>query len=181
MEKIRFEKLKIELVNGCSKKGHPFRYFTLATIDKNNIPQQRTVVLRKVTSDVEFLFYTDRRSNKIQHILKNDVVSALFYHPKRLVQLKVEGNAKIVNDEKIIASLWSEISLKSKKAYTTLYAPGSLIQNPNEVDYLNEANYFCIVRIIPKQIEYLRLKQSNHLRVLFKKENGKWEGSFITP
>ncbi|WP_350290801.1 pyridoxamine 5'-phosphate oxidase family protein [uncultured Croceitalea sp.] len=176
-----FKELKTELLNGYSKKGHPFRYFTLATSDETNAPQQRTVVLRKITPKLELLFYTDKRSSKVQQLLKNDAVSALFYHPKQLLQLKVDGKAEIVNDEKIIASLWSEIPLKSKKDYTTQNAPGSLIQNPDEVDYLNEENHFCIVQIIPRQIEYLQLKSPNHLRVLFKEENGQWKGSFLVP
>ncbi|GMN09443.1 hypothetical protein MTsPCn9_01010 [Croceitalea sp. MTPC9] len=181
MEKILFEQLKSELVNGYSKRGHPFRYFTLATNDETNTPQQRTVVLRKVNSELELLFYTDRRTSKIQHLLANNNVSALFYHPKKMLQLKIEGTAEIVNDIKIIASLWSGIPLKSRKDYTTQFAPGSLIQNPDEIDYLNEENHFCIVRIIPKQIEYLRLKQPNHLRALFKKENARWKGNFLVP
>lgn len=181
MEKILFEQLKRELGKGCSKKGHPFRYFTLATVDNSNNPKQRTVVLRKVQSEVELLFYTDIRSSKIEQLLNNTNVSALFYHPKKLLQLKVEGKAEIVNDTEIIASLWSGIPLKSRKDYTSQHAPGSLINNPDEIDYLNEGNHFCIVRIIPKQIEYLRLKRPNHLRALFRKENGEWKGSFLVP
>jgi pyridoxine/pyridoxamine 5'-phosphate oxidase len=181
MDKILFEQLKSELVNGCSKKGHPFRYFTFATNDKNNIPQQRTVVLRKVNPELELLFYTDRRSNKIEQLLANNTVSALFYHPKKLLQLKIEGTAKIINDAKIIKSLWSGIPLKSRKDYTTQYAPGSLLKNPDEVDYLSDENHFCIVRIIPRKIEYLRLKRPNHIRAVFKKENTNWNSDFLVP
>lgn len=181
MEKVLFEQLKMELVNGFSKKGHPFRYFTLATIDKKGTPQQRTVVLRKANPELELLFYTDRRSHKIQQIVANDTVSALFYHPKKLLQLKIEGIAKIMNDDRIIESLWSGIPLKSRKDYITQHAPGSLLNVPDEVDYLNNENHFCIVRIIPGKIEYLRLKRPNHLRVLFTKETSDWKGSFLVP
>jgi pyridoxine/pyridoxamine 5'-phosphate oxidase len=175
-----FKSVQNELINGTSKKGHPFRYFTLATIE-NNIPQQRTVVLRKVNPELELLFYTDRRSNKIQHLLANSNVSALFYHPKKLLQLKMEGTAEIIDDVKIIKSLWNGIPLKSRKDYTTQDAPGSPLKNPDEIDYLTEENHFCIVRIIPKKIEYLRLKRPNHIRAVFKKESTNWNSDFLVP
>ncbi len=181
MKKQIFEELKRELVNGHSKKGHPFRYFSLATIAKTNTSQQRTVVLRKTDSNLELLFYTDRRSSKIQQVQANKNVSCLFYHPKKLLQVKIEGIAKIVDDTKTLVSLWGGIPIKSRKDYTTTKAPSSLINNPDEVDYLNEGNHFCAVRIIPNKIEYLRLKRPNHLRVLFKKEDENWKDDFLVP
>ena len=31
------------------------------------------------------------------------------------------------------------------------------------------------------RIEYLRLKRRNHVRVIFKKENSNWKGTYIVP
>ncbi|WP_394970739.1 pyridoxamine 5'-phosphate oxidase family protein [uncultured Croceitalea sp.] len=180
MFKEAFEQLKTELYNGIYKKGHPFRYFTLATLN-NGIPKQRTVVLRKVNSDLELFFYTHKRSNKVGQLLTNENVSALFYDSKKLLQLQINGNAVIEKEEKILKELWSVIPINSRKDYTTSLAPGSLLKNPNEVDYLSSQNHFCIVKIIPKSIEYLRLKRPNHTRVLFTKENAEWNGMPLVP
>ena len=100
MTETFFTELEIELRKGTSKKGHPFRYFTLATIGQGPIPRLRTVVLRRVSEDFKLIFYTDRRSKKIQHIKENSSVSLLFYHPKQLLQLKIEGKADIVSDSR---------------------------------------------------------------------------------
>jgi len=181
MEKLIFEQLKNELVNGAVKKGHPFRYFSLATIAPNNKPQLRTVVLRKVTSDLELFFYTDRRSNKVDQLLANNTIAVLFYHPKKLLQLQVTGKTIFVNDEQTLKSLWNKIPLNSRKDYTTAHAPGSLLHNPNQMDYLTNGNHFCAVKIIPEAIEYLRLGRPHHIRVSFTKKDQEWQGQFLVP
>ena len=84
MEQEILEKVKFELINGYAKKRHPFRYFTLSTIH-NNSPRQRTVVLRKLLDDFTILFYTDKRSTKIEDLNMNNAVSALFYQQKKLL------------------------------------------------------------------------------------------------
>ncbi|WP_350285235.1 pyridoxamine 5'-phosphate oxidase family protein [uncultured Croceitalea sp.] len=181
MEKLVFEQLKSELVNGSVKKGHPFRYFSLATVNTNAQPQLRTVVLRKVDVDLNLLFYTDRRSQKIEQLLGNDQVAALFYNPKKLLQLQIKGQAFLLKDEQTLKSLWSGIPSNSRKDYTTEHAPGTLIKNPDQIDYLNDENHFCAIKIIPNEIEYLRLKRPNHLRVLFQKKNQDWQSDFLVP
>ncbi|WP_343486789.1 pyridoxamine 5'-phosphate oxidase family protein [Allomuricauda sp. d1] len=181
MEKILFQQLRNELVNGSSKKGHPFRYFTLATNDASKNTRLRTVVLRKVSDDLTLTFYTDRRSVKIKHIEKNNSVSALFYHPKKLLQITMQGTAVVETDMGHIESLWKGIQTKARKDYTTYHAPGSFIKNPDEVEYLTDENHFCVVHVQPSKIEYLRLKRPNHIRAAFEIKHGDWQGNFLVP
>lgn len=170
-----------ELHKSLVKKGHPFRYFTLATVGLDQIARLRTVVLRKVTPDLKLIFYTDRRSKKVTHIVENDKVSLLFYHPKLMLQLKVEGKAKIVKDEEVLKTYWNGIQPNSRKDYITQRPPGSTITNPDDVEYLNEENHFCIIEIAPFKIEYLKLKRPNHLRIKYSKHEDDWEGEFLVP
>lgn len=176
-----FQELELELRKGTSKKGHPFRYFTLATVGLGSVARLRTVVLRRVSEDFKLIFYTDRRSKKINHIKENNAVSLLFYHPKQLLQLKIEGRAKIITDPEELQKYWSGVQPTSRKDYTTNSAPGSPISNPDNVEYLEDKNYFTIIEIELSKIEYLKLKRPNHLRVLFAKEDGAWEGEFLVP
>ncbi len=176
-----FNELEEELQQGATQKDHPFRYGTLATIGLGSSPRLRTIVLREVSEDLKLVFYTDRRSKKIGHIKENNSVSLLFYHPEKLWQLKIEGRAKIVSDTEKVKKYWSGIALKSRKDYTTISAPGSPISNPDNVAYLDDKNYFCMVEIEPFKIEYLKLNEPNHLRVLFSKEDGRWKGGFLVP
>ena len=174
------EEARIELINGHAKKRHPFRYFTLATIE-NNEPRQRTVVLRKTLTDLSFVFYTDKRTQKIEDLQQNSSCSALFYNPKKLLQLRISGKAEIITDKEQIATYWHTIQEASKKDYTTKIAPGTLINDPDGIAYTLEENYFCPVKIIPTSIEYLLLKRPNHIRVLFSKIDKDWSGEFLVP
>jgi pyridoxine/pyridoxamine 5'-phosphate oxidase len=58
------EEAKRELINGHAK-GHPFRYFVLAT-NENGKPRQRTVVLVKTLLDLSLVIYTDKELKKIK-------------------------------------------------------------------------------------------------------------------
>ena len=181
MTAIFFSELKDELQRGIHKKGHPFRYGTLATVGLETLPRLRTVVLRKVSEDLKLQIYTDKRSKKLIHIKENNKVSMLFYHPKQMLQIKVEGLAHIITDESILKKYWSGVQPNSRKDYTTENIPGSKISNPNQVEYLDEENHFCIIEIEPFRIEYLKLKRPNNIRVQFSKSEASWNGEFLVP
>ncbi len=174
------EETKQELVNGPIKKRHPFRYFSLATIE-NDEPKQRTVVLRKTFIDLSLVFYTDKRTQKIEDIQLNPSCSALFYHPKKLLQIRIAGTAKLITNKDKIATYWHTVQEASKKDYTANIAPGTPIKNPDAIVYNLEEHHFCPVKIIPSSIEYLCLKRPNHLRLLFSRIDGDWSGEFLVP
>lgn len=175
-----FEELRRELVNGYAKRRHPFRYFSLATVS-NNSARQRTVVLRKMLADDTLLVYTDARSQKVSDIKANPNVSALFYHPKQLTQIRVEGMVQIVTDKDELKPYWNNIPDSSRKDYITANPPGTPTNNPDDVNYKDDENHFCMLKIIPKQFEYLKLKRPNHIRVLFSKSDDTWDGQFLVP
>ena len=181
MTEVFFQELKDELHKILVQKKHPFRYFTLATLGLENIPRLRTVVLRKITDDLTLTFYTDKRSKKIAHLKENNKVSLLFYHPKKLLQVQIEGIATIIDDKTKLKDSWNEVQPNSRKDYTTDCAPGSPIDNPDSVSYLEDKNYFCQVEITPLKIEYLKLKRPNHLRIRYSKTNTDWVGEFLVP
>lgn len=180
MDQLILQQIKNELINGSVKKGHPFKYFTLGTLS-GQIPRQRTVVLRKVQPGLNLLFYTDKRSAKVKQIQANNTVSALFYHPKNMIQLQLEGKANVKQNPEMLRKIWKSIPAKAKKDYTSVLPPGVKTENPEELEYLTEQNYFCMVEIQPTRIEYLKLKQPYHLRVEFLKTDGDWSGTFLIP
>lgn len=176
-----FEELKDHLHKGVHKKGHPFRYAVLGTIGLDNTPAIRNIVLRQVTDNLCLRFYTDARSNKLQQIKENNQVSLLFYDPKQMLQVKVEGLATIINDKEVLQKYWSGVQPNSRKDYITSVAPGSAISNPDVVEYLEEENHFTIVEITPTRIEYLKLKRPNHIRIQFSKTAAIWNSTFLVP
>ncbi len=181
MTDLYFQELRNALQLGISEKGHPFRYGTLATVGTDQMPRQRTIVLREVSDSLHLGFYTDQRSKKVTHIQHNNKVSLLFYHPEKLLQVKIEGMAMIQKDKAVLQDHWNKTTEGSRKDYTTKVAPGSTVSNPDSVDYLNEAHHFCMVTILPYQIEYLKLKRPNHLRVQYVLDGNGWKGQFLVP
>lgn len=176
-----FDELKSELQKGVHKKGHPFRYGVLGTVGLSKMARLRIVVLREVHDNLTLTFFTDKRSKKLIHIKENNKVSMLFYHPKKLLQLKVEGLASVVIDESALSIYLNDVQPNSKKEYTSQNAPGSLVTKPESVEYLNSENHFCVVEIEPFKIEYLKLKSPNHHRIRFSKTDGNWNGEFLVP
>lgn len=162
-------------------KKHPFRYFTLATADEEGAPRLRTVVLRAVDKNLTMTVYTDKRSEKIIHIEENKKVSMLFFDTSRLLQIIVKGTAHKITNDRELHEIWEKIPPKSRKDYTTDPAPGKEIKDPGEVDYITNDHFFTALRLVPEEIEYLRLKRPNHIRARFKMENEEWKGVYLVP
>lgn len=176
-----FEELTSELRLGASKKGHPFRYFTLATNGLEDNIGLRTVVLRRVSPEFHLTFYTDGRSTKMKELNDSPSVSALFYHPKKLLQLIVQGKAQRVTDKLLIENHWKNVPSNSRRDYTVFKSPGSTLKTPTGIEYLTDKNYFSIVNIVPEKIEYLKLGRPNHTRAQFLKTKEDWSGTFLVP
>ncbi len=175
-----FDEIKVLLQKGITEKGHAFRYCTVATVDQNNIPQQRTMVFRELSETLELFVYTDQRSSKIKQLHSNKHISLLFYEPKSRIQIKINGIAEILS-EKMTKKRWDMISDKGINDYCTTIAPGSTIKDPTVVSYNYEQPYFSVVKITTETIEYLRLDHPNHIRAKYILEENQWKSSFIAP
>jgi pyridoxine/pyridoxamine 5'-phosphate oxidase len=176
-----FQELSKELKNGVSQKGHAFRYFTLATVGLDQVARLRTIILRKVSDELQLTFYTDSRSKKMIHLQENKKVGLLFYNPKNMMQIRIEGLAKVVKDEKIKENYWDGVKKNSRKDYMSTSPPGTILNDPNKLEYLDDEDHFCIVEITPFKIEYLKLKSPNHIRVRYSREVDFWESEFLVP
>ncbi|MDA1267855.1 MAG: pyridoxamine 5'-phosphate oxidase family protein [Bacteroidetes bacterium] len=169
-----------ELHRGALDAKHPFRYVTLATIG-TYFPHVRTVVLRELTSNLEFLVYIDARSAKVQDLLEVPRVSLLFYHPKKQVQVRVKALATIHSEDELAQEYWKRISEKRQSEYKSSLAPGTRIENP-ELGWESsmERSYFSVLKFSPLSIEVLQLAKDGHLRIQFELASG-WKGSWMVP
>ncbi len=177
-----FEKIKQELKKGAFKKGHYFKYFTLATLGVDKFARLRLVALRNVSDDLKLTFFTDKRSRKVLHIKEDNRVSLLFYHRKKLIQLRIEGIARINNDQFQIQKSWEQVGTEARKDYITKEVPGSTIGgDPDSLEYLVEGDYFSIVEIDPFRIEYLKLKKNGHTKIKYSKDESGWTSEYLVP
>lgn len=173
-----FNFCETEWIKTKTKKNHPFRYFSLATIDPNGKAESRMVVLRKFdASAVEFTLYTDARTPKIKSLALNPAAELLFYDHKKLCQIRVKANCVQQQKDQV---LFLQQHQAAQKDYTTLVAPGTVIKSMDTVEYGVE-NHFVKLVFKAYQIDYLRLKRPNHQRAVFTLEGEEWQGTFVTP
>ncbi len=104
----------------------------LSTVDENNIPHSRTVLLKEVDND-EFIFYTNYQSNKAKQIDQNPHVTLVFMWLKSQRQVIITGTASKVSEEKSTAYFQSRPRGSQIGAWTS---PQSSIINDRSI--LNE-------------------------------------------
>lgn len=171
-----------ELREGLQDPSHPFRLATLATLGLERLPRLRTVRIREFDpGSLRMAFYTDSRSKKILHIKENNKVSLLLYHPEKLVQLRIEGLALRERDPEVLHDHWMRVEGNAQQNYTTASAPGTEIKSPEQIEYLEQEQYFTLVYILPFKVEYLKLHRPHHLRVRFSKTDNGWKSTYLVP
>ncbi|WP_291869977.1 pyridoxamine 5'-phosphate oxidase family protein [Maribacter sp.] len=175
------QEIKSELKLALTERNHPLKFCVLSSIDSDNTPHTRIIGVRKVTNDLKLTLYTDERSNKVSQIKENPNVSLLFYDPNKKMQIKIEGIASIINDQNLLKEKWLKISPEEKKDYSTVDAPGAKMDNPTDLTFLKKKNYFCIIEIETKSLEYLKLRKENHFKVFFSRDINGWVSEFLVP
>lgn len=182
------------LSNGALQKKNPLHTATIGTI-ANQVPQLRTVVLRKTDiANRQLFFYTDIRSAKIQELTAHATLSWLFYHPTQNIQIRAIGTTTIHYQNELTAAQWQNIPTYGRKTYGTVQAPSTpltnaagglppLWQSPTitladtEYAYAN----FAVVRCEIHRLEWLHLQRSGHRRAQFDYVNEDWKGRWVVP
>ncbi|MFM1878173.1 MAG: hypothetical protein RLZZ241_1039 [Bacteroidota bacterium] len=182
MSKEHWQEILKEMQAAIEVPAHPFRFPVFATIGLDNVPRLRTVVLRKFNPDpFRLTFYSDSRSKKITHINENQKVSALCYHPELLLQIRFEGMASVELNPEILNDYKSNLPEPIRIEYRSAHIPGSVITGPEQLEYINNGDYFTAVHIHPFKIEYLRLNRPKHIRIRFSKNETGWNGEYLAP
>lgn len=163
---------------GYLKRRHPNKYCSLASVYEDK-PILRTVVLRDMSESYNLIFFTDIRSEKVKQYQDNPNAEVLFYNHKKLLQIKVGGKIKLLQDKERIKYYKQKVQGSSQKDYTTLKAPSTPIKNPDNVEYGEDLN-FAVLELDTTYIESLQLKRPNHIRCLFEKKDD-WKGQFLVP
>lgn len=182
------------LAKGALQKKNPLHTATIGTV-ANQIPQLRTVVLRK--ADIisrQLFFYTDFRSTKVQQLLDNPTLSWLFYHPKANIQIRAIGQATIRHQDELTLTQWKTLPVYGRKTYGTEQAPSTALTQASdglpvlwssdnltlldtEYTYAN----FSIVACEIRELEWLHLQRSGHQRAKFEYVDKAWAGQWIVP
>ena len=187
-----FLEIKYFLEQARDKKLQDWNGMTVSTVDEDQRPSSRVVLLKKFTDDGLF-FYTNYKSKKGQDISKNNNVSVNFWWRELQVQIRISGTI-------------SEAPRQESEEYFNLRPKGSRIsaivsKQSEEIDSfesfqkkVEEAinsleekdiklpDHCGMYKIIPNQIEIWKEGEfRRHERTLFKLEGKKWFKSYLSP
>ena len=165
---------------------------TVSTVDENQRPSSRIVLLKKFTDDGLF-FYTNYESNKGQDISKNKNVSINFWWRELQVQIRINGSiieASRLDSEEYFnsrpkGSRISAIVSQQSKEIESFESFQKKVQDAIK-DLKDEEiklpDHCGMYKIIPEQIEIWKEGEfRRHERTLFKLEGKKWIKSYLSP
>lgn len=173
----------------ASIERSPFTLMQLATINSKNEPKLRTIVLRDFNAEKAIIsFFTDTRSQKIEEINNNHKVALVAFDPKG-IQLRIEGEANIIQDTQTKKEAWHKLKQHTHLLFKTSVSPGKKIASPHEVKYIDEeygnkepSIFFDLIDIHITSLEWLDLNENPHIRCFFEKDkNGEWQGQWLAP
>jgi hypothetical protein len=177
------------LEEGAVKRKHDLHLLVLGTVDKDNNPQTRNVVLRKVDISKSLIrFHTDKRSSKILDIQNNNLVSLLGYDKASKLQIRILAKAEIEDSREALLDIWTDMYPMSRECYRVNDAPGKVVSSKDDVffedegtDKMNGFENFTIVNCYIDSIETLFLHSSGHLRAKYQNENNQFTGQWLVP
>lgn len=174
------EKIRTELIRSNGDRRHPFRYFHLATF--GDYPEVRTLVLREFGPDWSILFYTDARTPKVQELRQNSRVSALFYHPKKQLQLRIKGTASVIDPQQKDYHHYLKKVEQSPflQDYTSVLPPGAPVMDASGIEY-GEQIHFLPVLIRALELDILQLGREKHQRRAYFLKGERWEEVVLVP
>ena len=151
-------------------KFHWLKQGVLCTAQLTGMPSARMVVIREVSDSLVLEIHTDSRSNKVLDLQINPKTEILFYDPITQTQLKCYGKALVITAGEAVEKAWSKVPELSRKQYTTLLAPGTIIEKSEDLSY-RPLRHFCIIKIDVIGIEYLQLGDP-HKRIRWVNKEG---------
>ena len=118
------------LKRGADRFNDPFHWPVLGTLGKDNC-SQRSVILRRFILQERILeCNTDSRAGKVREIRDNPEVSWLFYHPRKKIQLRISGKAKLHSDDAFADKQWLDTPIPSRMNYCSVLPPGTPVDKP---------------------------------------------------
>ena len=165
---------------------------TVSTVDENQRPSSRIVLLKKFTDDGLF-FYTNYESNKGQDISKNKNVSINFWWRELQAQIRINGSiikaSRLESEEYFnsrpkgsrISAIVSKQSEKIESFESFQKLVEEAINTLDEKD-IKLPDHCGMYKIIPMEIEIWKEGEfRRHERTLFKSVGKKWIKSYLSP
>ena len=188
------DQIWLMLAHGATHTDDPFHWPVLGTTAREGC-SLRIVILRQVkAADRILVCHTDARSAKVKEIMNCSQTSWLFYHPKKKIQLRISGDARLHEYDSYADRQWANTSITSRLNYCTSQPPGASIDKPssglpdlllNKIPTLLETEKyrqnFMVIALHIFSIDWLLLKITGNRRALFEWDKDRLRSTWLVP
>ncbi len=166
----------------------------VATVDKNNMPNARVVLLKGV-SEAGFVFFTNFESKKGQELAENSKAALVFNWLELERQIRIQGTVEKISEEDSVAYFQSRP--KGSQIGAWVSPQSQIIENRSilektqrelEEKFVNEAilpkpSNWGGYRVIPQTIEFWQGRSSRlHDRIFYiLQEDDSWKIERLAP
>jgi len=176
------------LKEGVHSAGSAYHIINVATVSNGLIPRVRSVVLRGFDEASRSLrFHTDARSDKASEIRMGGCVAVHLYAKDAKIQLRMLCRAQVHHDDAISCEAWRSMKEMSRRCYSQVEAPGTVVTSPKSVTFGRESdtgkaygNFAAVVAKI-ETLEWLYLSATGHRRAHFDWQNGSDKRAWLAP
>jgi pyridoxamine 5'-phosphate oxidase len=182
------------LQRGVTHFRDPFHWPALGTVGEGDC-NLRTVILRQfILPDRILVCHTDSRATKAKEILDTNRTSWLFYHPKKMIQLRIKGQTTLHTDDPFAEDQWAATRITSRLNYCAAHAPGTPVEKPssglsdfllNKIPTLFETargrKYFMVITCRIDSLDWLMLSVGGNRRARFDWEDNNLRATWLIP
>ena len=182
------------LERGATHLKDPFHRAVLGTVG-NHGSSLRMVILRGFVNEERVLIcHSDARAAKAREIENSDNISWLFYHPKKKIQLRVDGRATLHTQDKIADEHWAETGIAARFNYGTIEPPGTAIEHPSSglPDFMIQKvpsvvksesvrKNFVVISGTIDSMDWLKLGVFGHRRARFNWDENGLKATWLVP
>ena len=167
--------------------------FSLATVDKQNEPSSRTVLL-KYFDEQGFVFFTNFESKKAEHIEDNPNVALLFFWSEAARQVKIRGKAEKIPTSETLkyfvsrprgSQIGAWVSAQSSviSSRSLLETEFQKLKNKFKNKEVPLPSFWGGYRVIPEEIEFWQGRRNRlHDRFQYtKQKDGHWSIERLAP
>jgi pyridoxamine 5'-phosphate oxidase len=182
------------LAKGARRSTDPLHQAVLAT-GKSGGCGLRTIILRHVDQTGRSLVcYADDRSQKIDEIKHSGCAGWLFYHPRKMIQVRIHGAASVHTTDAIADHWWAKVNGLTRLSFCAEQPPGTPLSRPSsgisqrllkDLPKLMTGNagrgHFAAIVSQVDYIDWLQLRPSGNVRARFQWDDGRLSASWIVP
>lgn len=180
------------LSDASDDAAHWFRLHVVATVDADNRPNARTLVLRGVKREDALLwFHTDARTPKVEQLRANTRICTVCYDARLGLQLRFDGIATIHHQDDLACHHWTQHGLAVKYAYGISHRPGERIaeNDPRSLkarERLAEGReadgyeHFAVIEMRIEQIDWFQTTAMMQRRALLRASHD-WQPEPLSP